>query len=484
MQLYKHSHWILFLLIISVFSISQVRAQDANTMYYMRGVPQVYQTNPAIQPDCNFFLGLPGLAPLKIQARNSFGLTDVLQYDSSIDSLITFLHPNWEGPDLLDVLKESNLISTEFSTSLASFGFRRNNTFISYDIRERMSLNMNYSRDFVRFPIEGPTDGNIYDLNLGIDMSLFNEWSMAISQKFGDRLTIGVRGKLLFGQANLNTESLNIHLESGIDQYNVQNDISIKTSSPYLTDYVEFATAAPIATIADDIENFDVPEPDVDEIMKMAINPENFGLAMDVGVDFRLYDWLQLNASVVDFGSIKWKSGTVNLSNSSNYTFNGVNADMQEEEFFDMFLDTLETTFDNFTSTATEYRTFLPTKLYVGAAFHPADVISFGVLSRTDFFQGDIKQQFTFSTNIYPIRMFSASFSYSIIDGTYQNLGLGIALKLLPLNLYLVTDTGPSIYFWPPDARMVNFKMGMNIMIGNPYGKKKKGKVFDMPLVD
>ena len=51
-------------------------------------------------------------------------------------------------------------------------------------------------------------------------------------------------------------------------------------------------------------------------------------------------------------------------------------------------------------------------------------------------------------------------------------------------DIYILTDTGPSIYFWPPEARMLNFKLGVNFMMGNPNKKKKKVKVYDMPLVD
>jgi len=468
----------------TLFLANAVNAQDVNTFYYMRGVPQVYQVNPAIQPDCNFFFGIPGLSPVKVQVDNDFGLEDVIQYDPITDSLVFFLHPNGIREEILDRLEDTNSFTADFSTSLFSLGFRVNKAFITLDIRERFGLNFDYSKDFLRFPMVGPADGEIFDINMGVDMTLFNEMSLGVSRKIGDKLTIGVRGKLLFGQANLNTSAMDIHLESSTDAILVENDFSINTSDPYLADYVAFASAAPIATITQDFDNFDIGTPDFDEIKSMVINPDNMGLAVDIGVDFRVFDWLQLNASVVDLGSINWKSGVVNLSNTSSYNFVGVHTDIQQDDFFDLFLDTLEMTFDNFTTTATKYKTALPTKVYAGVALHPLKFISFGALSRTDFYKGDIRQQFTFSTNIYPIRMLSTSFSYSIIDGTYKNLGLGIALKLLPLNIYLLTDTGPSIYFWPPEARMFNFKLGVNIMVGNPNKKNKRVKVYDVPLVD
>ena len=70
-------------------------SQDVNSMYFMKGVPQSYHVNPAYQPDCNTFIGLPGLSPLKLEtSSSSLSLEDVIQYDPELDSLVFFLHPN------------------------------------------------------------------------------------------------------------------------------------------------------------------------------------------------------------------------------------------------------------------------------------------------------------------------------------------------------------------------------------------------------
>ena len=68
------------------------------------------------------------------------------------------------------------------------------------------------------------------------------------------------------------------------------------------------------------------------------------------------------------------------------------------------------------------------------------------------------------------------------MEGSYKNLGLGLALKLFPFNFYIITDTAPSIVFWPTEAKYLNLRVGLNIMFGGK--QKKKAPVFDMPLVD
>lgn len=472
----------LFILIVLLSGISRINAQDVNSFYFMRGIPQVYQINPAFQPECNFFLGLPGLAPMKVRTSNSsFEFGDLIQYSDRIDSLVTFLHPDGIGGEaFLDRLDDQNSFISEFSTSLASFGFRREDTYFTFDIRERFSYRMDYSDDYLRLPIVGPDEGEFFDMDIGLDMSLFNEFSMGISQKFSEQLTVGIRGKLFFGQANVYTERFDLSLATGEEVWEISNDISINTSAPYLIDYVNFAVSAPLETITGNLENFDPETPDAGEITQLVINPRNFGLGLDIGVDYRLYDWLQLSASLVDFGSIKWKDRMVNFQHQAEYDYEGVEVDLlEEEEFVEGFVDSLETSYDNFTASQVEYRNFLPAKLYIGGAYYPHPKISLGLLSRTDFYKGDLRQQFTASANFYPLKMISATVSYSVINNSYKNIGFGLALKAFPLNLYLLTDTGPSIYFFPTEAKYFNFKIGMNLMFGC-----KKEKVYDVPLID
>lgn len=477
----KFRYTILILLMLTA-GLTRNYAQDVNSLYFMKGVPQNYQINPAFQPSCNFFLGLPGLAPLNVQVSNpSFGLGDVLQYSSELDSLVLFLHPDGiGGEEFLSRLKDQNFFSMDFSSSLASFGMRNEDTYFTFDIRERVNWRMDYSKDYLRLPIVGPDSGQFFDINLGMDLAMMNELSMGISQKLTDRLTVGIRGKLLFGQANVTTEKFDMTLSTNEEIWRAHNDISINTSAPYLIDYINFAVNAPIDVITGDLDDFDAPTLRIGDIFQDWINPRNFGLALDIGADFRMNDWLQLSASIVDFGSIKWKDDMINWQNQTDYDYEGVEVYISDEEdFVEVFLDSLQATYDEFTVTAAEYRNYLPTKLYLGGAFYPHEKISLGLLSRTEFFRGNVNQQFTASANFHPLRVFSASLSYSIINNTYKNLGLGIALNIFPFNLYILSDTGPSVNFFPADARYFNYKMGLNIVIGCDREKK-----YDRPLID
>ncbi len=489
MQLYNLKFIRLRFILPLIFVSSLGMAQITNTMFYMRGVPQRYQINPAFQPECNFFLGLPGLSPFQAKVQNSpFALNDAIYYNSQLDSLITFLHPLGDKDAFLSLLKETNFINSEVSASIASFGFKSNNLYFTFDINERVFAQFSYPDDYIRLPIIGPDSGMVYDFNnFAMDFTALNEISMGVSRKFGDRLTIGIRGKILLGQANLVTKLFDVTFSANETAWPLHTDISLNTSSPYLADYVKVAANAPLDLVFGNIDSMsNIDTPSLNELRKMALNPKNFGLGLDIGADYRVNDWLQVSASIIDLGRMSWNSGVVNLTNKSDYYFDGVNYFLDgDKDFFEAFTDSIENTFDKFNSSGTKYATWLPAKIYAGAAFYVHPKINFGVLSRTDFYKGNVRQQFTASANFYPIRMISTSLSYSIIDRYYKNIGIGLALKASPFNFYIITDTGPSAAMWWNKAKYVNLRIGMNMMFGCIREKGKgKAAMYDMPLVD
>ncbi|MCB9014073.1 MAG: hypothetical protein H6539_08550 [Bacteroidales bacterium] len=452
-------------------------SQLSNTLYFMKGVPQVYQVNPAFQPGCKFFIGLPGLSPLQLRVQEKpLTMSDVIYYNSTAGQLITFLNPLGNPQAFLDALGDKNFINADIGIPLASIGFGSpsKGQFVGFDITQRVSVNFNYPRDLMKVPILGLDSAMNFDFNgFGLNALVYTELAMNISQKLGDMVTVGWRGKILLGQANLSTSKFDVTLATGETAWPVHSNIVMNATLPFLD--IQYDQDGMI-----DFNKMDVI-PDINKnIPNLIFNPKNIGLAMDLGVDIRPMEWLQVSASVVDFGSIKWKDKVNNLENKADYQFNGVEFKLGGSDPIQPLIDSLSESF-KFSATQEAYRTWLPTKVFLGASFYVHPKISFGVLSRTEFYQKNLRQQFTFSANLYPIRMISTTFSYSLIEGNYKNIGLGLSLKVLPFNFYIITDTGPSLYFWPTEGNYVNLRLGMNLSFGC---KQKKSAKYDMPLVN
>ncbi|MEL6866647.1 MAG: hypothetical protein AAFP19_19635, partial [Bacteroidota bacterium] len=59
-------------------------------------------------------------------------------------------------------------------------------------------------------------------------------------------------------------------------------------------------------------------------------------------------------------------------------------------------------------------------------------------------------------------KVFSGGLVYSMVKGTYDNLGLNAAVRLGPVQLYAVFDNTLA-FFRPFDSQRVNARFGLNL---------------------
>lgn len=440
--------------------LSSAYSQHSNSLYFLNGVPQNYFINPAFQNDNKFFCGFPGLAPFNIRLENtSFALKDFLIYDASIDSLITFLHPHADTEAFLSLLKNKNTLNAEVSTSLLSIGYKYGTKNFSFDISQRAYTRFIYPDDLLKLPVYGPDSSMFFDFNnLALHASAWTEIGMRISYEFNDRLQIGWRPKFLFGQTSLSTNMFNVTLGTGEEVWTLHSQIKMDLSAPFLN--VVYNDQGMI-----DFDNLDFKTFNkAGDISSALFNGKNFGFSMDFGLDFELSDYIRISGSILDLGNIRWKKGVYNLKNNGYHEFRGVNMELDSENIIQNLSDSLKQVF-KFSAAEDHFTTFLPTKIYAGLIVDTHYRTSFGILSYTNIFQGDLKQQFTLAANFSPIPIINTTLSYSIINSSFNNLGLGFSINTAHFNFYLISDTGPSALFWPLSSRNFNMQLGMNMLI-------------------
>ena len=463
-----------------LFIATTLQAQQSNTSYFMFGVPQSNLLNPATQPACNFYLGLPGVAPLGLNLTNSaFGVEDVIFEDPMSDSLITFLHPNANLGDFLDNFKDVNDVNMEFGTSITSFGFRVKDWYFSMDVSEKATVRFSYPGDLIKLALQGNDPGDHFDFTgLGLNTTAYQEFAIGASKKFSEEFTAGVRGKLLFGLADLSTRASEIGITTGIDKWDIRSKFEAHGSIPFSKiPVVDGNYKFDSITFQENIKYYDA--------RKAAFS--NVGLGIDLGAQLKVHDRIILSASLLDIGFIHWKTDTYNLSQDASFTYDGVDIPFVDSvDIGSGLLDSLDNTFV-FVNSYAPYNTHLTGKLYLGGRFMVSPKFSLGVLSRTAFYRNNIDQQFTFSANFYPVKMLAASFSYTIMNNTYNNFGMGLSAKLGPFNMFLVSDLIPLAWYReassgmpviPATMRSVNLRVGFNLM----FGCNKKIK--DFPMIE
>lgn len=452
---YKHLLITFFLLSIPFWS----SAQQTNTMYYMPRLPQMSFMNPAFQPECTFYLGLPAVSEVNLNlGNNTLAYNDIIMESPVNDSLITFLHPDADLDDFLGQLKPSNSLFTEFSTNLFGFGFRAGSNYFSFHVREKSAFSFGYPRDFMSFLLKGNTNmkGQTMDFsNFNLFTNHHLEYSLGYSGKVGDKLGFGIRVKYLNGIANLKSDDFNLELytsPSG-DSLSLHSNIDMRGSLP--------AEVEPDSMgLIDQVNQI---EPTVNDIFA---NP---GFALDFGVSYQITDALELSASVNDLGFINYNNYVHNYTANGNFAFTGVDVESEisgegnfdpAQQIADSLKDQISLAYEE-----NQFLHFLGPRIYVGANYSVGERVDFGLVSRTRFFAGRMHQSFTLSANTRPIRGVSFSASYSVMNRAYNNLGLGVGLRLGPFQVYAVSDV-VSAGLWPEKTQAANLRLGLNLVFG------------------
>ena len=484
----KHRNCLLLVLVVFSLVVSRAEGQESSTMYFMQGVPQSYQLNPATQPRCNSFLGFPGLSPLQVFVENSaFSLKDIIfPLD---DSLVTFLHPEADKNDFLDNLAPVNTFQVFFGINLLSSGSRIGNQYYTFDVSEKIFARFSYNDDLLDFLLNGNQRGDRFTFsNTNVDVTAYSEIATGNARIINERLRIGARVKLLFGQVNLSTDNKEISLATDED-WTINTDMKIRLSAPLLDlpVYIDVWGNEAISLDSFPEDPFEFIE-NLDPADMMRSLYGNMGLGLDLGIHYALTDKITLSGSLIDLAGIRWSRNTYTFSQKASYVYSGIEINPGDTTgTTENFFDGLKTVFA-FETDTDPYYTMLPLKLYVGGTYQVIDQISFGILSRTEYYKKKLREQLTLSANLSPLRFLNFSFSYTLFNNTYNNFGFGFSSRLGPFSLYLISDNIPTGYaveqssgmVLPYDSRVLNLRIGLNLVFGC---NKEKKKMADLPLV-
>lgn len=482
MKLLSKNRGVFIFLIFFAWSFSSF-AQQNQTMYYM-GIPQSRFMNPALQTNCNSYFGFPGINSTYLGINNnSVGFEDIIFPGTGLysDSLISILHPSYDIDEFLGKLKSVNRIAPEMYVSLLSFGFTAGENFFFLDVADRMYSSLSVPKDLATLALKGNEDfiNSSADLSgLAGSATYFREIGIGFSREFIDDLFIGLKAKLLFGNANVSLQNNGLSLEideSNLFSHTINADLSLNFGYP-----VEVFRNPETGYI----DSLVIQEPNEE----MIFNFGNPGFGIDLGAVYNINNRFSVSASVVDLGLIAWKKDVTNLRVQGTYEFEGVDISSMLiagdtstfEDALDNIKDTLLVIFDP-EDTYDPFTTSLPTKVYIGASYQVNENIGFGLLSKTLIENRKLWQSVTISANVQAGGFLATSLSYSITNATYNNIGFGLSLRGGPFQFYFVTDKlfyklsrysiprdgqDPTNILLPSNLSSFNFRFGLNLVFG------------------
>lgn len=452
--------------LIGCFAVVALYAQP-NTMYFMNYLPYQSYMNPAIQPACRVYVELPAISAINFSlGNNSLSMNDFVYMNQG--QMVTALHPELgDKTSLLNAFSANTKFYQDLSFSLLGFGFKiKENGYLSINASLRQDMAFYIPKDFVKLALYGtPEENQVNTFNLqslGFDASAYMDLSAGYSHKINEQFTVGLRAKLLVGLLDANLGFNELELQASQEEWRIIGNASARFSAPAVTVLVDNDGMIEKVAIPDDVLN------------SLTDYRPNLGLGFDLGAVYKPIENLSLSVAIRDLGFISWKNG-YQQSASIDFAFEGIEFDITQtdSDYADSLLTVLQ---DSYTveEMKTGYTSMLKSKIYLGAEYaFLNNKMSVGLLSKTTVENSQAFGELTASLNMRPLSWFGTSFSYSLFNGNFSSMGIGVNLRIPPFSFYIAGDYFP-LYF---SSEMIPYKMrGMNMQTGMvmTFGCKKK----------
>lgn len=473
-----HAHsWIrvispgkLLLSLVLILSSQPSRGQD-KTQYLLHEIPQTIALNPAVAYSCKRYIELPVISQLQGYYRNN-GFSYKQAFDGgrgiTKDSVIVDI----DG--LAKALVNRNHLRMGGRVNILGFGYDYRDWYFSFNVSNKSALRLSFNRDII-----DARDGN-WDLRedipreiningTGLHFLNYTEFAFGASYLLYPGLRIGARAKYLIGSSHLQTRRSDISLitsESPIELTGY-SDLLVRGSLPVTLNVDADGYVTGIESNLNSID--DLPG---------FLLAWNHGFAVDAGIIYDYSEKIQLSASLVDFGFIRWRKNINVITQQEDFVFQGVDLNNYLQTGNDVdFLGALEDSISsNFrlTGTTDPYFAMLPVRAFAAIDYKWNKQISLGAVAEGEILSGRLYPSLTLTAISRPVEWFSASLSYSLMDRWFTNLGFGIVLGNKSQQFYFVTDNIPINYvrelesglLWPFSARTMNLRFGINIIFG------------------
>lgn len=428
-------------LIIAAFYGLSANGQLVNSIYYLDNLPQTSKLNPARMPKCNFYINVMNV---NTSLFTELGPQQVLTQDNVVDGVLRMPYYNqtmWDN--FVNSLNDPISLRGETEAGLG-FGFRAKKGYFHFDISERNIFNVSLDRDILTLNNLGNDVTKDFS-SMSFSASAFAQIGLGYAYEVTPQLNVGAKIKILKGLANVNAEFNKAELYTSVDYWQLTGDAEANMSLPVR---FELDQDGNIEEVNDSI----LSEIGIDYLNNYFAPATNFGIATDLGVEYKLLPNLFLSASLIDFGKIWWNHEVSNIKGEADVRFDGIDEDpfLYDDEndvdnYFEEFADSI---LGGFTSSVTNnnFNTGLAPRLYVGAEYLLNDQISFGVLSNTSFYKQRTMQSVMLSANANLNYVLTAGAHYGFNFGYANTGGFTLGLNILPIQLFFAVDYIPLRY--------------------------------------
>ncbi|NJB83806.1 DUF5723 family protein [Wenyingzhuangia aestuarii] len=428
----------------TVLLTNSVKAQSQISFFHLGDyVQQSTDVSPVYIPKNSFSFGLPGVS---LSLSNGFSSSDLLTVVPGTENTTDQFGNDKEEleynyKNVYDQIEgDHNDLDFVQSINILNLAFKRKHGSLSFFVNQKSNINWQMSKNgIVNILANGITDQVLFDDNM--DITTYAEAGVGFTQQFlNDKLAVGVRVKYLIGAANGSTQ------ENGTAQINVNDDLTWTIN-----------TNEAVARVAG------VPLGD-DEDYEFSTN--NSGIGFDIGASYEIIPNLVIEAAVNDIGSITWKENIKEyyMENVTDLVIDGADLDAGGDVLEEL-VDELEENMELGEREGSSYKTSLATTSYLSASYKLANVHQFRA---TMFNNHTVEDSEAILALGYNLSLDRTTYGIVGIKNAYgeMDLGVNLATKIGPLQIYLATDNLNRILGPVEDLKQANIRFGLNFVFG------------------
>ena len=444
-----------------------------NSLYFLKGVPQTKDLNPA-RPgiERGFYISMPFFSKVDLSINtNNWSYSDLIHQGSGAyaDSLV------WDFKGYLSSLGKKNFMNESAALTLLEAGWKKGTVFLGFSWKEQEFSEPFFTKELANILYYGnaPYLGSTYSSGyFGAGAQHYREFAFTFSKEMSKKISVGMTGKLLFGMAGLKTTGMNFI--AGMPISGDQIDLGA-TGRAFISAPVDFQLVSNNGYRILTKSHFDRST--------YLSNFGNPGFAVDLGFSNKVNPGFEFSMSLVDLGFISWKKDVTIFTENGHFLFRGINLNTvtptnnpptttDAKGLMLALKDSMKVAFFP-TETNSGFYTLLPVKLYVAGEGKINENFSIGGVARIRMFNSMIHTSLTASANAALSKNFSLSASYSIMESTFDNLGLAAAFRIGKVQLYSVSDNILA-FNRPSAARNANLRFGINFIFQDGP-KQRKG---------
>ncbi|MDY3068340.1 MAG: DUF5723 family protein [Parabacteroides sp.] len=409
--------------ILALYAISGW-TQTQFSAYFMKDLSISSQLNPSYNSTYGY-LSMP------IIGNVGYGMN--VAGSSPLKLLKAISGTDLYNDNLYDALSDETKLGLSLRTDILNLGFTKGNGFWTVNAALRGQFNSTIPKSFIdyfrntmiydeSYGSDYSTDIDIQNFNMNINA--YGEIGVGYSHKLNENLSVGGRIKLLLGFIDLNMQidRMNLKMNLPSDPYDESTWVGNPEYGGYAETDANIRSAYGKGTALDFDESGRLQGLDFG-----SFGIAGYGVGFDLGVSYSPIERLNLYASALDMGMIKWKESSVSMAETNSSESVNITQDNFEQYLEDDIFN--PDMFSMQKKKSEGYKTKLNTTLMIGGEYKLGTYKQFGVgaIYSGLFRNGNMNSVITITGNIMDKKGNNGlSLSFSNIQKHGNSLGATI----------------------------------------------------------